>query len=109
MAKGNKGNKGGNATSTAPATAAATTTPAAAPLYTFGKGYSPKANSGLHSAAGHTNAACWAAIQAALQAAPQTLAQLTAISKANGNGRFATWLHRQGKFAVYTAPATPQA
>ena len=94
-------------TTKAPETTPATTTtaPATAPvLLTFGKGYNPKANSGLHSAAGVTNAACWAAIQTALQAGPQTLAQLTAISKANGNPRFANWLHKQGKFAVYTAP-----
>ena len=104
MAKATKAAPAAAATAaTAPATVPATTTTAPV-LLTFGKGYNPKANSGLHSAAGVTNAACWAAIQAALQAGPQTLAQLTAISKAHGNPRFANWLHRQGKFAVYTPP-----
>ena len=90
-------------TATAPATVPATTTTAPV-LLTFGKGYNPKANSGLHSAAGVTNLACWQAIYAALVVGPCTMAQLTAISKANGNPRFANWLHRQGKFAVYTPP-----
>ena len=92
-------------TTTAPATAPATTTTAAPVLLVAGKGYNPKVGTGLHAAQGATNAACWAAIQALLQQGPQTLAALTAACKAVGNPRFANWLHRQGKFAVYTPPA----